>query len=555
MAGRRDGPVEVVDFYPTQGMFRPGERAELVLELKGVTDAGMQGTARLRLSHRMEPVAELEQPFMLQGGATTRVTFTWTAPRVRLRGYGADLTLHDGAGRLLATASTAFDVGERWTLAPRYGFLCQFPPDRTGIDETLQQMARYHLNGIQFYDWQYRHDHPLPPSETFVDPLGRRLSRATIQALIAAAHERGMAAMPYTAVYAASPPFFRAHRDWALFDAGGAPHVFGDGFLYIMNPAPDAPWTEHLLRQFQRVLREMDFDGIHLDQYGEPRAGFDAKGRPVDLARALAAFIDRTKAVATAVKPDAAVVFNAVKSWPLETVARTAQDFVYIEVWPPRTTYRDLRELVLQAKRLSGGKPVVVAAYISPADNLHGVLLADAILFAHGAAHIELGEGNGMLADPYFPNYEEMAPSVARAVRSYYDFVVRYENLLYESTDNTPEIAHRFHLEGIPTGPAGSHGTVWVIGQRHPDGQVVHLINLLGLPDGEWAQPKPAPTGLRVLRARYDARVPVRRIWLASPDCRGGRGIELPFEGQAGEIRFLIPELRVWDMLVLEDRR
>jgi dextranase len=552
MAQRDGSRVQIIDFYPARGMFRPGETIALELELAYTERDKVQGTAHLRLFHLGQLVAELEQPFAVKGGEGVKVTFTWTAPRARLQGYGADLTLCDDAGQLLATASTAFDVSEHWTLAPRYGFLCDFSPNRAGFEDTLRQMARYHINALQFYDWQYRHDHLLSTEDLFIDPLGRCLSLATTRALVEAAHRSGMAAMPYSAIYAASPPFFRAHPDWALFDADGNPYVFGDDFLYIMNPAPGCPWVEHLLRQFEIVLRAMNFDGIHLDQYGEPQAGFDAAGHPIELAQVLPALINRVKEVATAVKPDAAVVFNAVKSWPLKTVGRADQDFVYIEVWPPRTTYRDLREVVLEAKLLSGGKRVVVAAYVSPTDNLHGVLLVDAILFAHGAAHIELGEGNGMLADPYFPNYEVMSSQVAQAMRVYYDFAVRYENLLYEGVDNTPEMEDRFRLEGVPTGLENSLGKVWVVGQKKSGYQVIHLINLLGLPDGEWAHPKPAPTILRQLPAQYNTTAPVERICLASPDYNGGRWTEVPFEQKGSELRFVLPELHVWAMLILE---
>lgn len=544
--------VQIIDFYPARGMFRPGETVTLRLELNCAQQDSMQGTARVTLFHLMEAMVELEQPFALQVGERTSLSFTWTAPKARLQGYGADLTLFDAAGQLLATASTAFDVSEHWTLAPRYGFLCDFSPNRAGIEDTLRQMARYHINGLQFYDWQYRHDHPLPVEETFVDPLGRRLSLATTRALIEAAHQWGMAAMPYTAIYAASPPFFRAHPDWALFDGVGNPYVFGEDFLHIMNPAPGSPWAEHLLRQFKILLQATNFDGIHLDQYGEPRDGFDAAGRPVDLAQALPALINRVKQVTTAVKPDAAVIFNAVKSWPLKAVAEADQDFIYIEVWPPHTTYRDLREVVLEAKRWSGGKAVVMAAYISPVDNLHGVLLADAILFAHGAAHIELGEGNGMLADPYFPNYEVMSAQVAQAVRSYYDFAVRYENLLYESVDNTLEIADHLRLEGIPTGSEHSVGKVSVIGQKKSGYQVIHLVNMLGLPDGDWTRPKPAPSVLQQVRARYEAPAPMERIFLASPDYNGGRWTEISFEQKGSELHFILPRLYVWSVLVLK---
>ena len=91
--------------------------------------------------------------------------------------------------------------------------------------------ARYHVNGLQFYDWQYRHETLLPPSDPYTDLLGRRMSLATVERLIEAAHARNIAAMPYTAIYGASPAFYRAHPDWALLQATGEPFEFADGHI------------------------------------------------------------------------------------------------------------------------------------------------------------------------------------------------------------------------------------------------------------------------------------------------------------------------------------
>lgn len=57
--------------------------------------------------------------------------------------------------------------------------------------------------------------------------------------------------------------------------------------------------------------------------------------------------------------PEGGVIFNAVNNWPMEAVAQTGQDAVYIEVWPPNDRYRDLYTLIAQARRCSG-KPVVL---------------------------------------------------------------------------------------------------------------------------------------------------------------------------------------------------
>ena len=143
--------------------------------------------------------------------------------------------------------------------------------------------ARYHINGLQFYGWQYRHEQLLPPEDPYTDPLGRRLSLETVTRLIDAAHARNIAAMPYTAIYGATPAFYEQHPDWALFQADGVPFDFGDGFLKIMNPTPGSPWADHLLDQFAQVLDQTAFDGIHLDQYGA-RSWARQCSEPVDLA-------------------------------------------------------------------------------------------------------------------------------------------------------------------------------------------------------------------------------------------------------------------------------
>ncbi len=144
----------------------------------------------------------------------------------------------DEGGRSQGVATTAFDVLPSWTSYPRYGFLTDFTPGRGDIAAAVETLARYHVNGLQFYDWQYRHDHLLPPQPEYTDPLGRRLSLPVVADGVRAAHAHGMAAMPYLAVYAASPEFWRAHPEWALYDAERRPLSFGDGLLGLMNPAP-----------------------------------------------------------------------------------------------------------------------------------------------------------------------------------------------------------------------------------------------------------------------------------------------------------------------------
>jgi dextranase len=108
------------------------------------------------------------------------------------------------------------------------------------------------------------------------------------------------------------------------------------------------------------------------------------------------------------------VIFNAVGNWPVETVAPADQDAVYIEVWEPYLDFMDLHRLVAGAEKLGGGKPVIIAAYIHP-ERVANVRLANAIIFASGGYHLELGEPGAMLADAYFPRFGLMDEAMQRS--------------------------------------------------------------------------------------------------------------------------------------------
>lgn len=556
-----------LDIRLNRAFYRPGEPVQLTVWINSQPDAPLRsGAVPARLSavirHLADPIGQVQQAVTLTGGEQP-IALTWSPPLASPRGYGIDLRLESENGVPLAAASTAFDVLDRWTQMPRYGFLTDFSPGRSDAAETMDDLTRYHINGLQFYDWMYRHEQFLTDQEPYRDLLGRELSRASVETLIAAAHAHGIAAMPYTAVYGASVAFYREHPDWALRRQDGQPVFFGDDFLVIMDPRPSSPWTRHLLDQFEQVLRQTAFDGIHLDQYGDPKVGYDASGLEFPLDGALAEFINATRTRVDSLRPEAAVVFNAVNNWPVKLVAPAAQDLVYIEVWPPHTGFDDLHRLIVAAQALGGGKPVVLAAYIDPSLE-HNVRLMDAVVFASGGAHIELGEHNGMLADAYFPRYGTMSPTLAEAVRRYYDFAVRYQEAIGPHMRNPARNDLRYiGIEGIstawlkPEGGRWAGNQVWAIVREGEGLTAISLVNLLGLEAPEWARRlESPPIALGPAAVHIGVDRTVRRIWLATPDgydpsphpisFRRGRGVD-------GEIITLqIPFLKYWDLLVIE---
>lgn len=520
------------DVYPARGMFKPGEPARLVAEIEA--EATASGSLRITIAHLTETVASWIESISLTPG-TRAVTFGWPPPDIAPRGYGVEVELLDEVGRRQDAATTAFDVLPSWTTFPRYGYLTDFAPGRGDIPAVVASLARFHLNGLQFYDWQYRHDHLLPLEPDYIDPLGRRLSLPIVADGVRAAQAHGMAAMPYLAVYAASPEFWRAHPDWALYDAEHRPMSFGDGLLGLMNPAPGAPWTRHLLGECAAVLAALPFDGLHVDQYGDPKVASDAGGRPVDLPAAFVRFIAALKER----HPQATVLFNAVGNWPIEALAASAQDFAYIEVWPPATAYRDLQETIAGARVRSGAKPVVIALYL-PADRPTNIRLADALIFSCGGSRIELGEGERLLADPYFPKHQPLTPELRTTLRRYYDFAVRYGEWIGPAASDAPDIPVR-----APDG-------ILSVCRTAGDWCVVCLVNMTGLSGPRWDEPQPTPT------PRTDVPIQVRTpwragpVWWATPD-RGHPELQpAEWSGDGGDVRATLPFLDFWAILAFQ---
>ena len=537
--------------------YRPAEQVTISFEIHAETAQAAPARVTLQVSHLQRRVEELAQELTLGDGPQT-VSFSFTPPAVAPRGYGLDIVLQSADGQTLQRAGSAFDVLNHWTETPRYGFLSDFSPGRDDARATMETLTRYHINALQFYDWMYRHEQLLTDDEPYVDPLGRRLSLETVNALIAAAHEQNIAAMPYTAVYAASVPFYEEHPTWALLQADGLPHYFGENFLVYMDPRPGSPWTRHLLAEFDRVLRETAFDGIHLDQYGAPKEAYDAQGNRFDLAPPLARLIDDTRDVVEQNRDRGAVVFNAVTNWPVEHVARAGQDLVYIEVWDPYVWFEDLHTLIVQAQALGGTRPVVLAAYIDPAWE-QNMRLMDAIIFASGGSRIELGEHAGILADPYFPAYKSMSPALAQSMGRLYDFAVRYQDVIGPRTrDATQRYHHRIHLAGASTGPAQRENKVWPLVREGNGFTAISLINLLGVDQLRWdSEVAAAPLALHDAELRIEQiEDEVAAVWLASADDPDIAPQQLPYElhhGAGGATLILcLPSLRYWNLIVVE---
>lgn len=189
----------------------------------------------------------------------------------------------------------------------------------------------------------------------------------------------------------------------------------------------------------------------------------------------------------------------------------------------------------------------------------HSVRLADAMMSASGATHIELGEDSQMLAHEYYPNRSKtMRSSLKNAMKDHYNFITAYENLLFDSDVVPNDTGSQFvNVTGVSASGDGSANTVWYMNRRTTDYNIVHLINLLGN-DNQWRNSASQPsfqTNLPV-KVYIGAEETITDVYVASPDLNKGATQELTFssgtDSNGKYVSFTVPELKYWNMVYMK---
>jgi dextranase len=187
------------------------------------------------------------------------------------------------------------------------------------------------------------------------------------------------------------------------------------------------------------------------------------------------------------------------------------------------------------------------------------VRLEDAVLFASGVTHIEIGDDLAGIPHEYYPNRSKsIPPALQRALRRYYRFSAAYENLLF-AREVAPVDPGTTPLELLSGQRLDDHGAgvIHPIFRRAPDAEIVHLVNLIGVDDDRWRNPAPPPQPQTDLRIRY--RLPsgsrATSVFVASPDLDDERPVPLPYAAVADAsgsfVEATIPRLEYWDMVVI----
>ena len=372
------GTAHVTRAYTDKSTHEPGKEATITAE------ASTGGTVHFSVSHLGVEVAS--------GDATVtngKATWSYTTPNENNQGYLVTATGGDGTH-----AETAIDASTSWTRFPRMGYLSHFKPTAPeGTDghttyeaflfqkpqDYIDKLSRdYHINALQYYDWQYRHEQPVATGDLADKwPLWYRdtyASKKTITDYIQDAKNANMGSLAYSMAYAANDNYDTntIKDEWRLREDNGSYWVrdLGEQWWVPTPKGVDKPkshqfmmnvnnedWRTYITGQYKTQKTEFKFDGTHIDTLGQTSKK-DASGNPVDLTDGLAALVDDTYK-----NVGGQVGINLPDGAGSEKINKASAAYMYTELWDHNETNAQVASYLQSARNNAGNKPQIVAAY------------------------------------------------------------------------------------------------------------------------------------------------------------------------------------------------
>lgn len=524
----------------------------------------------------------------------TSKTWTWTPPQTDYMGYMVDLYYMEWNGDIGTEhiiGAIAVDVSSDWKRFPRYGFVAEFDNYGGSIDKNanieaeMKYLNRLHINGVQFQDWHWKHHKPVRFREDgsldpwYQDISNRWVGTEYVKKYIEVQHRYGMKSIFYNLCYGAWNDYQKDYvsPDWGLYKKDSNGNLCQDyhdlpsdwqSDIFLMNPG-NPNWQNYLEDRYNEVYANYDFDGYQIDQVGGRGDVFEKSGTKIDLEYNYRLFLRAMKGH----RKDKRLVMNSVDGYgahhicdaKLDDGTRTV-DFCYNELWSDHANFSHLFQVIQDNDRESEHNlQTVFAAYINydKADkggsgdylvNTPGALLTDAVMFAIGGSHIEMGDH--MLTREYFPAKPlAMTDELKQRLIHYYDFQTAYQNILRGIDSKaafTPTISSSTHnINAWP--PQGRKITAFA---KKVDNMIaVHLLNFSNTDDLSWRDLKgtrPAPVTQTNVQITYTTSRHITNVWTATPDKNGGVPMKLPFTQDGNNVSVTVPSLEYWTMLVFE---
>lgn len=562
------------DVYTDKARYNPKDSVNITIELDNKLNSNYSGKLNVYYKNLNKTIGTKEIKVEIKKGEKKSINIAWNPPANDFKGYMVEVYAFKGIN-VIDSRNTAVDVSSNWDRFPRYGYVAEYPKREKGeTEKIIDNLNKYHINGLQFYDWQNKHHKPIPDTKdntysVWKDIANRDVYYDTVKNYIDAAHSKNMKAANYNLIYGAYTDYKQdgVKPEWGIYkdsehneqDMHQLPSGWASS-IDVFNPA-NRDWQNYIFNEEKKANKLLNFDIFHMDTLGGRGLVYDYEGKEVDLPSTYTEFANNAKKTL-----GTGIVFNTVNRYGLEYIAKSDVDFLYSELWPSENKdYNSLKETVDIGYELTGGKKnTVIAAYMNygSADskgefNENSVRLCDAAIFAAGGDHIELGD-TGMLCKEYFPNKNlTMTDSLKASMRNYYDFITAYENLL---RDNVSEKNNKIQLQDIKTSNNGKADTVWTYAKGKEGYDVIHMINLLGYKWTGWrddgANYDPPELKKNIKLKYYIKDDEIKGVYLASPDLMGGKSEKLKYnvKEENGEryLEIYIPELQYWDMVYIE---
>ena len=502
-------------------------------------------------------------------------TWEWTAPAEDGQGYLVEVYRQRNDTTQQIVGTIGVDVSSDWHLYPRYGFVATFDKSKTNsvIASEMAYLNRCHINGVQFQDWHYKHHWPAPVDKqgnvlgSFTDIANRMNETSVIREYIRVQHSYGMKAIFYNLAFGAldDAKSDGVKEEWYMFkDANHSSkdsHVLPSSWksdIFLTNPG-NTDWQAYIAQRNEEVYHNFDFDGYQIDQLGYRGDRYTYTGQKLNFNTAYASFINAMYKA----HPAKDLIMNAVSSYCAQAILQTGHmALAYNETWADEAEYSNLYQIIKANRNYSSGKAqTVFAAYMdynrdNCTFNIPGVLLTDAVMFAIGGAHLELGDH--MLCREYFPyTGVRMSDALKEEIIHYYDFATAYENYLrpvegdQEVTLTVTDEAKKISFNVWPP----KVGKVTTFARQQNGRIVLHLLNFTSADCTSWRDidgTMPTPRVVKNSRLSVAVTNEVKHVYLASPDYHGGALQELPFKQADGKVSFTVPTLKYWDMLIFE---
>lgn len=588
----------IKDLNTDKSMYNPGDTVKIYIDIVNDTEKDIEnGTITFKFKHLEQEVGALKTVTYSaeNSGGTAYINCEWKVPDEDYKGYLVQAICKDKDGNILDTETVGVDVSSEWTKFPRYGYLTDFSED-ADTAKAIWTLKNYHINGLQYYDAQYRHHKPAADNtNVWQDWAGKDIYGDTIRNYISSAKEANMVNMQYNMIYAATSNSTDGSNywddgvdeGWGLWYSENNEHEDkrGERFTFFMGDTPtddstlyffnlwNKGWQDYIFEKENESLDALGYDGWHGDTIGEWGEMKTADGHYIRVKDTYTDFLNNAKQALG----NKYLTCNPVGAQGIENVNKSDVDVLYTEIWPwdcdsegvQYNTYGALKKEIEQSRIESDGKSLIIPAYMqkdygiaNPGNyfNTGAVILTDAAVYSAGGSRLELGDDGKMLNHEYFPSENLiMSDELVDRERNMYDFIVAYENLLRDGQEETDNYVYIYDK---PVSTEDEVGNIWCTTKADDNYQIIQMINLMGIDNNEWANydnSNKTPDEQTTIRVKYYYTDDINSVYVTSPDpeynceTRNLR-IEKKSSDDAGKyIEFTVPSLEYWNMIYMSE--